>query len=184
MATFVRRVIGAALLDAATYEEVEADPKAITQAVAVVVLSSIAAGIGTANSEAGTMGTVWIAVATLIGWFAWAVVTWLVGTLMLPEPQTQSNLGELLRTIGFSASPGILRIAALVPGVGWLIAFAAWLWMLAAMVVAVRQALDYKGTGRAILVCVIGFFVQVGVVFAITLAMGVSALAMGKLPGM
>ncbi len=159
MASITERMIGAAKLDPRTYEEVEADQTATGQAMAVVVISSLAAGMGTIGS-AGLRGLVVGAVVALIGWFIWAGVTFLIGTKLMPEPQTRSDIGELLRTIGFSASPGILRILGFIPLLGWLISVGVSIWMLVAMVIAVRQALDYRSTGRAVLVCLIGFLIQ------------------------
>ena len=155
MATFIERAIGAAKLDPAIYEEVEHDPDAIGQAVAIVVVASIAAGIG--NAGHGEGGILTGAAASLIGWVVWAAVTWLVGTRLLPGPATEADFGQLLRTIGFSATPGALAVLGFLPVVGGLVALAAAIWQLAAMVVAVRQALDYESTGRAIAVCAIGF---------------------------
>jgi len=181
MASFTERMIGAAKLDVHTYEEVEADRNAIGQAMIVVVAASVAAGIGNL-SQAGVAGLVVGSIVALIGWFIWAFLTFIIGTKVLPEPQTKSDMGELLRTIGFSASPGVLKVFGVVPVLGGLISFAASIWMLVAMVIAVRQALDYKSTGRAIGVCVIGWVVYViAVVFLLTtlFAMfGLSAAAM------
>lgn len=155
MASITERMIGAASLNAATFEEVEHDVNATGQAMAVVVLSSLAAGIGAAGS--GFTALVVTTIAALLGWVVWAGLTFLIGTKLLPEPQTKADVGELLRTIGFSTSPGILRILGFIPVLGWMISLAASLWMLVAMVVAVRQALDYKSTLRAVGVCAIGF---------------------------
>ena len=155
MASFTQRMIGAAKLDVHTYEEVEADRTATGQAMGVVVLSSIASGIGAVGTGGG-VGLAVGAIGALIGWFLWAFVTYLVGTKILPEPQTRSDVGELLRTIGFSASPGVLFILVVVPGLGPLIGLGVLVWMLVAFVVAVRQALDYRSTGRAVAVCLIG----------------------------
>jgi hypothetical protein len=165
MATLVERAIGAAKLDVATYEEVEHDPEALGQAVIVILVVALAAGIG-AVSRAGVSGLVVTAIASLVGWFLWAGVTYLVGTRLLPGPQTEADFGQLLRTLGFSASPGVFQIFAIIPVIGAVIALAASLWQLAAMVIAVRQALDYESTGRAVLVCVVGFllYVAVGIV--------------------
>jgi len=162
MATLVERAIGAAKLDAATYEEVEHDPDALGQAVIVVLVVALAAGIG-AVSRAGLSGLVMTALASLVGWFLWAGVTYLVGTRLLPGPQTEADLGQLLRTLGFSATPGVFQAFAVIPVIGIVIGFAASLWQLAAMVVAVRQALDYESTGRAILVCVVGFLIYLAI---------------------
>jgi len=160
MANFTERMIGAARLDVRTYEEVEADKTAIRQAMAVVVLSSLAAGIGSI-AKVGLLGLLTGTIASLIGWFIWAFLTYLIGTKILPEPQTRSDVGELLRTIGFSSSPGLLRILGVVPLIGGLIVVAASIWMLIAMVIAVRQALDYTSTWRAVGVCIIGWIVLV-----------------------
>jgi len=158
MASFTDRMIGAAKLEVSTYEEVEADSTALGQAMVVVVLSSIAAGIGSIGG--GSTGLVAGTIAALVGWFIWAGLTYLIGTKIMPEPQTESDVGELLRTIGFSAAPGILRILGIIPILGGFIVFGAGVWMLVAMVIAVRQALDYESTGRAIAVCAIGWVIQ------------------------
>jgi hypothetical protein len=160
MATFAQRMIGAAKLDVRTYEEVEADTTATAQAMAVVVLSSVAAGIGSVGQR-GVLGLVVGTVAALIGWFVWAFLAYLIGTKLLPEPQTSSNVGELLRTTGFSSSPGLLRILGVLPMLGVVVSFLASIWMLIAMVIAVRQALDYTSTWRAVGVCIIGWLILV-----------------------
>lgn len=160
MSTFTERMMGAATLDVHTYEEVEADTTATTQAMGIVVLSSIAQGIGSLALGGGA-GFVAGAMGALIGWFIWAFLVYIIGTKMLPEPQTRSNLGELLRTTGFSASPGLLRVLGIIPFIGGLIMVAVSIWMLIAMIIAVRQALDYQSTGRAVGVCLIGWFVMV-----------------------
>jgi len=167
MSTFAERMIGAAVLDVATYEEVEADKTATTQAMGVVLLSSLAQGVAGA-ALGGGIGFVAGSMGALIGWFIWAFVVFIIGTKLLPEPQTRSDLGELLRTTGFSASPGLLRVLGVIPVIGSLIMFAVSIWMLVAMIIAVRQALDYQSTGRAVGVCLIGwvFFMVILVVFS------------------
>jgi hypothetical protein len=156
VATFLERAIGAVKLDAATYEEVEHDKGANQQAAGLIVAASLAAGIGVI-SELGVLGVVLGSIITLAAWSLWAAITLLVGTRLLPGPETEADFGQLFRTLGFSATPGVLQIAAIVPLLGWVVALAASLWQLAAMIVAVRQALDYQSTGRAITVCLIGF---------------------------
>ena len=165
MASFTDRMIRAAKLDAALYEEVEADKGAMGQAMGVVVLSSVAAGIGTINVT-GISGLILGTVVALLGWFIWAFLTYYIGTRLLPEPQTKADYGELLRTIGFSSSPGVLRFLAIIPALGAIVNFIIGIWMLVAMIIAVRQALDYDSTWRAIGVCLIGWIVQT-VIFAL-----------------
>ena len=158
MASFTDRMIGAARLEVHTYEEVEADGSATSQAVGVVLLSSLAGGIGSMSLGAGGLGGVVVGgVGALIAWVAWAFVTYIIGTRMLPEPQTHADLGEMMRTLGFAQSPGLLRIFGGIPGVGPLVLGVVSIWMLVAMVIAVRQALDYTSTWRAVGVCFVGW---------------------------
>lgn len=166
MASLTDRMIGAARLDPATYEEVEADTTATGQAAVVVLLSAIAAGIG-AYGEAGLPGLVAMSLTSLLSWYAWAAVTYVVGVRFLPGPRTDADIGQLLRTTGFSAAPGCLQVLGLVPGIGRLVVTATGFWMLASMVVAVRQALDYEAIGRALLVCVIGFVIYFAAVMLV-----------------
>src|SRR5690348_1441759 len=108
--TFLQRLIGAAALDAAIYEEVEADRSATTQAFIVVVLSSLAAGVGGRGFGAASVANMFfISIVALLFWAAWALVTFEVGFRLLPQPQTRSDVGELLRTTGFASAPGLLR---------------------------------------------------------------------------
>ena len=109
----------------------------------------------------GLLGMVISMIAALIGWYVWAFLTYFIGTKFLAEPQTRSDHWELLRTIGFSSAPGLIRVLGIIPGLRTLLFLVAGIWMLVAMVIAVRQALDYTSTGRAIGVCVIGWVVQI-----------------------
>ena len=160
MNVFMDRIVRAAKLDANLYEEVEADKSALGQAMAVVVISSVAAGLGMI-SQVGIKGIFVGAFTALIGWYIWAYLTYFIGTKLLPEPQTKADYGELLRTIGFSSAPGFIRFLGIIPVLGGIVFFVASVWMLVAMVIAVRQALDYSGTLRAVGVCAIGWVIQV-----------------------
>lgn len=165
MSNYKSRIIRAAKLDVSLYEEVEADKGAMGQAMGVVVLSSLAAGIGTISE--GSIGKILVStISALVVWYIWAYITYLIGTKLLPEPQTKSDPGELLRTIGFSSSPGLIRVLGILPGLTGLVFLIASIWMLIAMVIAVRQALDYSSTGRAIGVCLIGWIIQ-SIIFAV-----------------
>jgi hypothetical protein len=179
MASLTERMLGAAKLDAATYEEIEADATATPQAMLVVVAANLAAGIGVVRAT-GIGGLLVTTLIALIGWYVWAFVTYFVGTRFLPGSRTQADLGQLLRTLGFSATPGLIRVLGIVPGLGWLVSLVAALWMLAAMVVAVRQALDYETTGRAIAVCAIGFAVYIVVGVVLGTILGVTAGVLGR----
>ena len=163
MTDFKNRIIRAAKLDVNVYEEVEADKGALGQAMGVVVLSSIAAGLGSIE-RVGVSGIFMGTIIALIGWYIWAFLTYLIGTKLLPEPQTKADHGELLRTIGFSSSPGLIRILGIIPGVSQVVFLVAGIWMLVAMVIAVRQALDYQSTLRAVGVCAMGWVIQIIIV--------------------
>jgi len=172
MNKFTDRMVRAAKLDVRLYEEVEADKTAMGQAMKVVILSSIAAGIG-AISKTGIGGIIVGTIAALIGWYIWAFMIYVIGTKLLPGPQTKADHGELLRTIGFSSSPGLIRVIGIIPGLTSIVFSVASIWMLFAMVIAVRQALDYKGTFRAVAVCFIGWFVQMLILVMVISILGV-----------
>jgi hypothetical protein len=162
MARFKDRIIRAAKLDVTLYEEVEADKGALAQSMGVVVLSSVAAGLASI-STAGFAGILVGTVTALIGWYVWAYITYFIGTKLLAEAQTKADPGELLRTIGFSSSPGLIRVLGIIPGLRWIVFLIGGIWMLVAMVIAVRQALDYQSTARALGVCIIGWIIQAAV---------------------
>ena len=157
-ADFARRAWRAARLDARLFEEVENDPRATAQAVGVVVLAAVAAGVGSGARGFGelALGTV----AALGSWFVWAYLAYWIGTRLLPEPATRANHSELLRTVGFASAPGVLRVLGVIGPARGLLFTVAGLWMLVATVIAVRQALDYKSTWRAVGVAAIGWVVQ------------------------
>ncbi len=165
--TFLERILGASLLDANCYEEVEADTSANGQAFSIVFLSAIATGIGSLDNS-GPIGILWHTLAGITLWYVWAYITYFIGTRLLPTSDTVADHGELLRTIGFSSAPGILRFFMLIPQLALPIFLLTTLWMLVSMVVAVRQALDYTSTLRAAAVCVIGFpFYALGLIVQI-----------------
>lgn len=158
MSSFSDRLAGAIKLQPATYEEVEADRSATGQAMVVVILASVASGIGLLRFL-GPIGILQGTITALIGWLVWALLAYAIGVHLLPQPQTKSSLGEMLRTTGFAAAPGLFRIVELVPLLGAIVSIVVSVWMLVAMVIAVRQALDYTSTLRAIGVCIIGWLV-------------------------
>lgn len=158
MGTFAARIMRAAKLDVDLYEEVEADTEATRQAMAVVLLGSLAAGLGAGRANVG--GILIGAVAALIGWVVWAYLIYWIGTRLFPEPQTRATHGELLRTVGFASSPGLLRVLGVVPGLREIVFLVAGIWVLVTTVIAVRQALDYRGTLRAVGVCAVGWVAQ------------------------
>ena len=162
MQNYINRLIRAAKLDPKLYEEVEADKTAMGASIGTVVLASIAAGLGS-GLKFGIVGLLQGAVIGLLSWAVWALLTYFIGTKIFPESETKSDINELLRTIGFSSAPGILRIIGIIPVLRSFIFAVSSVWMLIAMVIAVRQALDYKSTGRAIIVCLIGWMVQVAI---------------------
>lgn len=171
--TFLQRLVGAAALDTAIYEEVEADESATGQALAVVLLSSVAAGIGAGDLSGTSLSTVvFVSIVSLLAWAAWALLTYQIGTRILPGMRTEADVGQLLRTIGFAATPGMLRVLGMLPSVTLPVFAATWIWMLAAMVVGVRQALDYQSTPRAIMVCVLGWLLAGAMAVGIGLLFG------------
>ena len=163
----LRRIIGAATLNISVYEEVEADRSATVQALGVVILVSLVIGIKflILGDFANLFQVVGLAIVT---WGLLALITYVVGTTLFRTAETEADWGQLLRTLGFAQSPRILFLFAPVAGaIGLTIALAAWFWWLVASVIAVRQALDYRSTLRAVGVTFIGFLPQIFLIFFI-----------------
>jgi hypothetical protein len=174
---FFYRLMGAAMLDGGMYEGIEADRSITGQAVVAVLLSSLAAGFGAGGYLTGDLRMfATVSALALIMWVAWAVLMHQIGTRLLPEPQTRATLGELLRTVGFAAAPGLLQVFAVFPAVTIPVFVGTTVWMFAAMVFAVRHALDYRSSWRALAVCGLAFALVgvlafvIGVIFAPTVA--------------
>ena len=160
---YVNRIIRACKLDVSLYEEVEADKSATLQAASVVVLQSIATGIGAISI--GASNFLMAPILSLVSWYVWAYLIYFIGAKLFPEPTTQADHGQLLRTIGFSSAPGLIRVFGFIPDLISITFIAAGIWMLVAMVIAVRQALDYQSTWRAVGVVVTAFLVQSIILF-------------------
>jgi len=153
------------------YEEVEKDTSATGHAIGVVVLAAIAAGVG---AKGGDITRILLgSVVALVSWYIWAYITYWIGTKMLPEPQTHATHGEMLRTIGFSAAPGLIRVLGVIPFLREIVFLGAGIWMLVAMVIAVKAALDYESMWRAVGVCVIGWIVQAFILILFMALMGI-----------
>jgi hypothetical protein len=179
MASFGERVVGAMSLKASTFQEIEHDTTAMGQAAGVIVLAAVSTGIGNVY-YGGVSGIVSGIIMSLIGYAVWALVVWLVGTKVMADPATKADFPETFRTIAFAAAPGVLGIVTIIPILGWLLLFGLWLWQIAAMVVAVREVLDYTDTIKAVIVVVIGWLIQL-VVIAI---LGMMFLGSAMMSGM
>lgn len=167
--TFVQRMMGAAMLDISTYEEVEHDLDATGQAALVVIIVAICSAIG--GLDNGNGGLIGRPIGELAGWVVWSGVTYLIGTRVFSGTATW---GELLRTIGFAKAPGVLFLLGVVPLLGGLTSVAVGIWMLVTGLVAIRQALDVT-TGQAIITALLGFLSYVAVAIAIALMFGLGA---------
>lgn len=175
MASLTDRMIGAAMLSVATYEEVEADQTATSQAAIVVAIVAVAGAIGNYFRHGGR-GIIGAVIAAFVGWLLWAGITYFIGTRLFGGTAT---VGEMLRTLGFAQSPGVILVLAIVPILGWLVIAAVAVWQLVAGIIAIRQALDFT-TGKAILTALIGWVV-VWIINAIVLAsLFGSALVAGR----
>ena len=159
----IQRMIGAAFFNRQTYEEIEADQGALGQAVAVVLLVTLCGIIGGAiggllqgSAILGLiLGIVGGLVFGIVRWALWVTVMYMVGGKMLRTSDTETSWTELGRVMGFAYTPGILSVLAFIPVIGALFPFIGFCWTLAAVTVAVRQAMDFESTGRAIVVVLI-----------------------------
>ena len=154
----IKRIIGVLTLNVNTYEEIEADKNATIQSFSIVVLSSIVTAI-ILKPDTGFSLPNFIS-AIIIGiflWGLWALVTMFVGTKLLPTQETSSNWGELARTTGYAQAPKLFSIFALIPILTTIVLFIVGVWNLITMIIAIRQALDYTSTWRAVFVVLLGF---------------------------
>ncbi len=166
------RMMGAALLDTATYEEVEHDSSATTQAGIVVAIVAVCAAIG--NAGDGGSGAIGALISALLGWLVWSGVTYVIGDKVFGGTATW---GELLRTLGFAQSPGVLYVLGIIPLLGRLAVFGVWIWLLVTGIVAIRQALDFS-TGKAVLTALLGLAAYIAVAVTLALVFGVGGLLM------
>ena len=162
---FINRIIRACKLDVSLYEEVEADKSATLQAALVVVLSSLAAGVGAL--QLGVSNFLLAPALSLLSWYVWAYIIYFVGVKLLGGPKTKSNHGELLRTIGFSSAPGLIRVFGVTPDLMTVTFIGSAFWMLACMVVAVKSALDYESLWKALGVVIVAWLFQAFFLFLV-----------------
>lgn len=173
MGLYAYRLMGAALLDRSIYEGIEADRNALGQALATVLLSSLAAGIGAAGWQGPTLANVvLVASIALVSWIAWATLMFQIGGRLMRTRATKTSQTELMRTIGFAASPGLVQAFGAFPRMTTLAFVVAWIWMFAATVVAVRQALDFTSTARTLAVCAVAGGVCVAGALALSWFLG------------
>ena len=167
---FFRRLIGTLALDAGAFEDIEMDRRADMQSVLVVLAVCAAAGFAAIGlGQAGPAGFVTGAIVMLGAWLVWVAAIAAIGTITLAEPQTRSDVHELLRVLGFAAAPGLFLALATMQAAAPIVLAVVAVWMTAAAVLAVRQALDYRSTVRAIAVCVIAGLLSFGMFAAVAL---------------
>ena len=183
------RMMRAAKLESQLYEEVEADSGAIGQALLVVVMASLSAGIGHGISSLikGGPGGVGLfftslvtgAIGSLIAWFIFSLLCFWLGTTLFKGPNTKSTLGELLRVLGFADSPALLNIFVFIPFIGPIIPFVTMVWTIIASVIGVRQACDFT-TGRAVGTVIVAAIIPFIILVLIGMMVGGALAAMPK----
>jgi len=182
MASFQQRVAGVLQLQPATFEEIEHDTSAISQAAIVVGAAAIARGLGL-FPYLGLWAVRFFfttIVFAFIGWVIGSAVLWAVGTKVMPGKNTQADIQEMMRLTGFAQAPMILSIFRIIPFLGWLITIVGSIWSLVCLVVAVRQGLDYDDTVKAIIVCVIAWVAMIVVMLFVGLIVGGATMGYGR----
>ena len=162
---FLNRIFRVVKIDPDVFNEIQKDKNATISAAIVVVISSTAAGIGAASL--GTSNFILAPIFSLISWFVWAYVVYFVGVKLFPDTRTKTTQFALLRAIGFSSAPGIIRIFAFNEGLMIVTFLGSFIWMLACMVVAVKETLNYKSLWKALGVVIISWLMQGFILLAI-----------------
>ncbi len=161
MAQIADRMIRAAKFDPTLYDEIARDETTMGEAVTVVLIVAAAAGLGAAL--AGPMGLIGGAIFALAGWFVQALLAFFVGTTIIPDPDTRTDLTAVMRVTAYASAPGVLAALGFIPFLGWMAAAIAGLWQLAAFVVAIRVVMNFDGYGKAIMVVIIGWIVKLAI---------------------
>jgi hypothetical protein len=180
MASLGERMVGAMKADVKTFQEIEADPTAMGQALTVIVIAGVASLIGNIFRSGVFVGMMSL-VVSLVGYALWSLLVVLIGTKLMPEPTTKADFNEAFRVVGFTAAPGVFNVLAIVPFLGPLISFVISLWMLVIGVIAVREVLDYSNTGRAIVVCLLAMLVVWIVTFIVLTPLLLGGAMLGAL---
>ena len=181
--SIVSRMIRAAKLDKAFYNEVEADTSLTNEALLVVLIGAVASGAGGLIS--GLFGGFGAALTTMIvnllmvivGYFVWVYVTHFVGTRFFGGT---GDVGELRRTLGYAMAPQVLNILNFIPCVGGFIGLAVWIWTLAAGFIAVREGMDLDN-GKALITVVVGWLIIVVIGAILGMIFGLGAFTISAL---
>jgi hypothetical protein len=148
-------MLGAALLEPETYEEAASVSSVWSQAALVVVVSSMAAGVG--NLGGGLTGFVLGFLAALLGWGLCALSAYWVATRKVGVPRTQSTWNATLRGLGFASTPRLFLAFTFLPVIGFLVGLAVHAWTLITIGFAVRTSLDLEEARPAIMVALAGW---------------------------
>jgi len=177
----IARMLRAVQLDVDLYNEVEKDENATTEALIVVALTALCAAIGTALSGEGNLfsGIIWGVIGSLIGWLVSSATIYGAGVYLFGGTAT---IEELLRTLGYATSPGILRILTFIPVIGPLLGFVVSIWTLVTNVVATREALDVDTT-KAIIISIVAFVIWMVVLTLLGGIFGIGLAGLGVLSG-
>jgi len=178
--SLVQRMIGAARLDSATYEEVERDKSATQQALIVVILAAVAAGIGALGSDDVGQGIIGGVIGSVVGWAVFAAAVYFVGTRLTAGTQTEADWGQVARTMGFAYTPQLLAVFGFIPVLGWILGGVGAVWGLIASIVAIRQSLDIS-TGRAVATAIVAMIALFVVVIVVGLILGGTAVGLSEL---
>jgi len=162
---FFNRIFRSFKIDPEVFNEVQKDKDATIWAALVVILSSSAAGIGA--TSLGTSNFILAPIFSLISWFVWAYIVYFVGVKLFPDAKTKTTQSALLRAIGFSSAPGIIRVFGFNEDLMAVTFIGSAFWMLVCMVVAVKETLNYKSLWKALGIVIISWFAQAFILLAI-----------------
>ena len=185
MDVMINRVLRAAQLDREFFKEAEADTSLNQEALTIVIIVSVLAGIG---SFIGTLrqgfgaAILGLFVTTLIGvanYYIWAYVTHFIGTNMF---EGEADVGELLRVLGYASGPRLLSFFQFIPCLGAILAFAGGIWALVVGFFGVQEALDLDTTETLVTV-VLGWIVIFIISAIVTSVLGLGGLGIGAALG-
>ena len=182
--SIVQNMIRAAKLDKEFYAAIEKDESKNSEARTVVIIAAIASAIGngigglfSGGLVTGLMAMIFGLLLVLAGYYIWAYLTHFIATKFFGG---EGDVGEVLRAYGYAYSPQVLTIFALIPCLGWTIAFAAGIWSVIAGIFAIRESMNFD-TGKAILTVVIAWAIMMVIFMIIGMAIGVGGIGLAVL---
>ena len=97
----------------------------------------------------------------ILTWFIWAILIYVLGVKIFPDKQTNVSCKKVLTPVGFAHAPGLLRFFAVTPELMIPIIFITQFWIFAALIISIRQILNFKSNLKSFGIIFLSFLIIV-----------------------